>query len=58
MQKTGATMDNTIARLNIEHFRTLLKTETDESKREMLRLLLSEEESKLAALDVAPGQEF
>ncbi len=41
-------MDRTVARLNIEHYRRLLATETDESKRKMLQTLLAEEEAKLA----------
>ena len=40
-------MDRSIARLNIEHFRHLLATETDEAKRKMIALLLAEEEEKL-----------
>lgn len=43
-------MDKAIARLNIEHYRKLLATETDEGKRETLQRLLAEEEAKLAAL--------
>jgi len=41
-------MDRTVAHLNIEHYRRLLATETDESKRKMLQKLLAEEEAKLA----------
>lgn len=41
-----------IARLNIDHFRKLLATESDETKRQMLQKLLAEEEAKLAAGDV------
>lgn len=44
-------MDRMVARLNIEHFRKQMSEETDESKRQTLRRLLSEEEAKLAALD-------
>ena len=44
-------MDRTVARLNIEHYRKLLETETDEKKRATLTRLLAEEEAKLAALD-------
>jgi hypothetical protein len=40
--------DEAIARLNIEHFRKLLVTERDETKQEVLRKLLAEEEQKLA----------
>ena len=40
-------MDRSIAQLNIEHFRHLLATETDETKRKMIAVLLAEEEAKL-----------
>ncbi len=51
-------MDRTVARLNIEHYRRLLATETDESKRKMLQKLLAEEEAKLtAAHDSAKRQQ-
>ena len=43
-------MERTIARLNIESFRRKLEDETDETKRQMLVRLLSEEQAKLAAL--------
>ena len=36
--------------LNIRHYRDLLKTETDPSKRHMIANLLAEEEVKLARL--------
>jgi len=36
--------------LNIQHYRELLTTETDRSKREMIVKLLAEEETKLANL--------
>ncbi len=49
-------MDRTVARLNIDHFRTLLARETDESKRRTILRLLAEEEAKLAALDKRPGE--
>lgn len=39
-----------VARLNIEHFRRKLATETDEARRQMLQHLLAEEEAKLTAL--------
>ncbi len=42
-------MDRTVAHLNIEHYKRLLATETDENKRKMLKKLLGEEEAKLAA---------
>ena len=44
-------MDKAIARLNIEHYRKLLATETDETRRQMLVRLLAEEEAKLASMD-------
>jgi hypothetical protein len=43
-------MDLFIARLNIEHFRTLLIKETDEARRKTILQLLEAEEKKLAAL--------
>ncbi len=42
-------MDELIARLNIEHFRKLLATELDETKRKTVLQLLAEEETKLEA---------
>jgi hypothetical protein len=44
-------MDRTVARLNVEHYRKLLVTELDETKRRTLQRLLAEEEAKLAALE-------
>lgn len=41
-------MDRIVASLNIEHYKRLLATETDESRRQMLLRLLAEEEKKLA----------
>ena len=41
-------MDVEIAKANIEHFKKLLETETDEQKRSVLERLLAEEKSKLA----------
>jgi hypothetical protein len=40
-----------IARLNIEHYRRLLATETDPAKVATLAKLLAEEEGKLRALE-------
>jgi hypothetical protein len=40
----------TIVQLNIEHYRRLLETETDESKRQPIAQLLADEEAKLARL--------
>jgi len=42
-------MDVAIAKANIEHFKKLLETETDEKKRAVLKRLLAEEELKLTA---------
>jgi hypothetical protein len=42
-------MDVQIAKANIEHFKKLLTSETDEQKRSTLERLLAEERSKLAA---------
>ncbi len=49
-------MDRAVARLNIEHYRRLLTTETDETKRQTIRCLLAEEEAKLAAMDDPPEE--
>ena len=48
-------MDRDIARLNIDHFHTLLACETDEVKRRVIHRLLVEEENKLrqAEMDFA-----
>jgi len=46
--------DKDIARLNIAHFRKLLATDMDETKRKTILKLLAEEEAKLAALDEPP----
>jgi hypothetical protein len=43
--------DKKVARLNIERFRKLLSTETDEAKRQTILRLLAEEEAKLAAIN-------
>jgi hypothetical protein len=39
-----------IMELNIKHYRGLLKTETDASKRQIISKLLSQEEAQLAEL--------
>lgn len=41
-------LDRIVASLNIEHYKRLLATETDEPQRQMLLRLLAEEEKKLA----------
>jgi hypothetical protein len=43
-------MERFVTCLNIERFRQKLENETDETKRRMLELLLSEEQARLAAL--------
>ena len=42
--------------LNIQHYRDLLKTETDASKRQSISKLLAEEEAKLAKLLTQEGK--
>lgn len=44
---SGACEANTIACLNIDHYRRLLAAEIDESKRQIVMRLLAEEEAKL-----------
>ncbi len=44
-----APVDRTVAHLNIEYYKRLLATETNEDKRKILKKLLAEEEAKLAA---------
>lgn len=41
--------DKKVAQLNIDRFRKLLTTETDETKRKLMLRLLAEEEAKLAS---------
>jgi len=41
-------VDRTVARFNIEHYRRLLAQETDEARLQTLRRLLAEEEAKLS----------
>jgi len=43
-------MEETVARLNVEHYKQLLTTETDVAKRQTLARLLAEEEAKLRVL--------
>lgn len=43
----GVAMDEAVARENIKHFRKLLETETDETKRKTIAQLLIEEGAKL-----------
>jgi hypothetical protein len=54
-----APLDRTVASLNIEHYKRLLATETDESRRQLLLRLLAEEKEKLAnrSASNAPRQE-
>jgi hypothetical protein len=42
-----------VAELNVHHFSERIATERDPVKLKMLRLLLTEEEAKLAALSIA-----
>ena len=46
-------MDRMVARLNVEHFRDLLKRETDERERERLKRMLAEEEEKLRQAELS-----
>jgi hypothetical protein len=41
-------MDEKVAKLNIEHYKRLLASETDEAKRESIARLVAEEEANLA----------
>ncbi len=43
-------MDKAVAKLNIEHYKKLLASETDAAKREAIARLLAEEEAKLAKI--------
>ena len=43
-------MDESVAKLNIEHYKKLLVCETDATKRESIARLLAEEEAKLAVI--------
>ena len=45
-----------IVDLNIQHYRDLLKTETDASKRQTISKLLAKEEAKLAKLLTEEGK--
>ena len=44
---TGRAMDETIARLNIDHYRRLLDNEPDEIRRKAILRRMDEEQSKL-----------
>jgi len=43
-------MDEKVANLNIEHYKRLLASETDETKRESIARLLAAEEATLAEI--------
>jgi hypothetical protein len=43
-------MDKKVAKLNMEHYKKLLASETDATKRESIARLLAEEETKLAKI--------
>lgn len=49
-------MDRTVASLNVEHYKRLLASETDEQKRNVLLRLLAEEEAKLPPLPDNSGK--
>jgi hypothetical protein len=49
-------MDKMVARLNIEHLRKQLETETDETRRQTMQRILAEEEAKLAVLLNRPNE--
>ena len=53
----GDAMDKTVALLNIDHYRKMLATEHDETKRQTLLRLLAEEQAKLVVLDHPPNKE-
>jgi alkylation response protein AidB-like acyl-CoA dehydrogenase len=46
-------IERTVTRLNIEQYKKLLESETDEQKRQILLRLLAEEEAKLRSLTEA-----
>ena len=46
-------MDRFVAKLNVEHFRQMLASAVDDTERQRLRLLLAEEEMKLAEAERA-----
>lgn len=50
-------MERSVARLNIEHYKQLLATETDDVKRQTLMRLLAEEEAKLRRLSESESQQ-
>jgi hypothetical protein len=47
----GLRMDKSVARLNIEHYRKLLATDLDATKRQIILGLLAKEEATLARLN-------
>lgn len=49
-------MDEFVAKLNIEHFKKKLATETDEARRQTLLTLLAEEEAKLSQILLAAAR--
>ena len=50
-------MDKTVANLNIEHYKALLASETDATKRKLIARLLAEEEVKLVKILKEPKQQ-
>jgi hypothetical protein len=51
-----ATVDKSVADLNIAHFKKLLSTEADPARRQTIARLLAQEEAKLAGV-VAPKKD-
>lgn len=44
-------MDKSVAEMNIAHYRNLLKTEVDETKRALIETLLQREEATLSRIE-------
>jgi hypothetical protein len=49
--RSGGSVDEFIARLNIEHYREVLASERDPDRRRLVSRLLAEEKTKLAAIE-------
>lgn len=49
-------MHRFVARQNIEHYRLLLKNETDQARRQTLLQLLAEEEAKFGDPELPPAR--
>jgi hypothetical protein len=50
-------IERTVTRLNIEHYKKLLESETDETKRQTLTRLLAEEEARLRSFAEVDARE-